>query len=729
MICKIRRKLFAFFLITFLSMGYLMAQDTIQASNLNMDTLDFSNARLSLAGPNAFYLRDVDMGDVSIAMVFRREDDGIWRISEIFSDTNTTIPSNIVLDFARLETVDQETIKVNGILIDGRPLSGTFTVNNDSTVTAPSAFASGSFIGTSLERANLDAGLFTADDLDPLRTEIDRLKTELATINENYTELEKDLTEAKSNSSSIRSALDSAQLSLSAESAARVSAEVERDNLAFEKAALEVQITELESLETSLNAMITDLEKDRDQLKTDLSSAQSDNDSLTLQNTTLQTSLAASQANEEGLQAQLTSLQSNFSSLQTRNASLETEIAQLQTELSDLQTNSSNSDSTTETVDSDTQSEWKAEAERLQGQVSELQSKITQLEQDLSEVQTENDNLKTDLSTANGQISELESDLNSANSQITELQSDLSAANSSLSTAQSEIESLRSNLADSNAALATAQAEAEQARNTLQTYLSQSETGSGTGELDGDTGSAGSFTSEQIQNLQSQVAQLQVENESLIVQRNELESEIRETLLSSGLIGLVAKQLDSDLTPGLELSDTRIGQWQLDGSTAIQSDPAQYFAKLDLPVAQGNQPMLYRFNAQSTGSNWVGMGIHIYSSDVILDGYGYGKSLLLWFTRDPDVYRNNRTYLELYVSEDDINMQRVLNAMIPDDIADGLDIELLYQPDDQYINVAVNGVERVRYKTWFDFDEGIGVALRSLNSGIFSNLEILTKED
>ena len=145
-----------------------------------------------------------------------------------------------------------------------------------------------------------------------------------------------------------------------------------------------------------------------------------------------------------------------------------------------------------------------------------------------------------------------------------------------------------------------------------------------------------------------------------------------------------------------------------------------------LPVEQAEKPVLYSFKARSTDPDeeWVGLGLHIFVENVEKRGYGLGNSLLVWLTRDQEVYKNDYTYLQLYRSDDDVNMDRVMDAVIQEPITEFLDIEVLYQPDEQYITVSVNAEEKIRYKTWFGIDEGIQVALRSLGTAEFSDLVV-----
>ncbi|AHC16605.1 hypothetical protein [Salinispira pacifica] len=234
---------------------------------------------------------------------------------------------------------------------------------------------------------------------------------------------------------------------------------------------------------------------------------------------------------------------------------------------------------------------------------------------------------------------------------------------------------------------------------------------------------------QRIETLEDEIRDLKVENSRLAGERNELEQDIRRELLEKGVIEVMRPRLTRDVQEGFSIASTQIGSWEQSGSAIRQTDPGEFFAKLELPLAQDSRPTLYSFDARSRQAGWVGFGVHIFASGVEKRGYGYGESLLLWFTRDRDTYGNDQTYMELYRSSDDINMARVLSAAIPESLGEWLNIELLYQPDDEYITVAVNGEEKLRYKTWFGIESGVDMALRTLNAGEFRNLQVLSTED
>ena len=156
------------------------------------------------------------------------------------------------------------------------------------------------------------------------------------------------------------------------------------------------------------------------------------------------------------------------------------------------------------------------------------------------------------------------------------------------------------------------------------------------------------------------------------------------------------------LLQGFSGSTPRVGTWKVTNDTAEQTDARQHFAKLTLPVKQTKTPTLYSFKAKSAGKNWVGLGLHIFADNQKTSkGYGEGKSLLVWLTRDPAYYKTTASYLQVYRSDDDVKMERVLDAKIPEAVDSFIEVDVLYDPQEEYISLFLGGVEKVRYKTFF----------------------------
>lgn len=239
---------------------------------------------------------------------------------------------------------------------------------------------------------------------------------------------------------------------------------------------------------------------------------------------------------------------------------------------------------------------------------------------------------------------------------------------------------------------------------------------------------AASEAAENLANIKAELADLVLQNELLRREKEAIEQRILDEILERGFVSMMRDRLPDVVKTGFADSLADTGEWSVDRDRAVQMDPDQYFAKLAVSAPQASQPVLYSFRARSLDPDgWVGLGIHLFVNDVEKRrGYGMGRSLLVWLTRDPEVYKTNLTYLQLYRSDDDINMGRVMDSIIPEPVSEFLDIDVLYEPDTEYVTIAVNGVDKIRYQTWFGITSGIEIALRSLGRAEFRDLEIRT---
>ena len=232
---------------------------------------------------------------------------------------------------------------------------------------------------------------------------------------------------------------------------------------------------------------------------------------------------------------------------------------------------------------------------------------------------------------------------------------------------------------------------------------------------------------ERLAALQAQVAGLLAENDALRGEQRALEARVLTEILENGLIALMEPRLTRRVIGGFAGAAADTGSWTVTDAVAVQTDPDAFFAKAAVPVRQEGRPYLYRFTVRSLDDGWVGVGLHLFVEDTRLRrGFGMGSSLLVWLTRDPAVRKSNLTYLQLYRSDDDVNMERVLDAVIEEPISSLLDVQVLYEPDSQYLTVAVNGQDKIRYRTWFGIDSGVEIALRSLGRAEFSRFAVFT---
>ncbi len=240
-----------------------------------------------------------------------------------------------------------------------------------------------------------------------------------------------------------------------------------------------------------------------------------------------------------------------------------------------------------------------------------------------------------------------------------------------------------------------------------------------------------------LEKAESEIQELQDEYKKLLIAREELQEEQQEEKTEipeeDGKWVTLPTPLDEKnytklLHSGISGGSTQLGEWTITGNTLYQNDGDQYFAKHVYPVVQSKTPTLFSFSGKSTGDGWVGLGLHIYAKDNIRKGYGYGDSLLIWITRDEEFYGTGDTRIQLYRSDSEIHMQHVLDGIITEPITEYLDIDILYLPGEEYISLFINGVEKLRYKTWFEIDSGLEVAFRTLGGGAsFKDFSIRSK--
>jgi hypothetical protein len=216
----------------------------------------------------------------------------------------------------------------------------------------------------------------------------------------------------------------------------------------------------------------------------------------------------------------------------------------------------------------------------------------------------------------------------------------------------------------------------------------------------------------------------------------ELEAKIAK--LESGRDALYGKlasfgslRLDPSAFPELLRSSfdgykVRLGSWKLQNGILSQTDSAQYFSRLTFPLVQSAKPVLYSFETKASAKGWVGTGIHLFAEGVKkAKGYGEGKSLLVWLTRDSKVRGNDGTYLQVYRSDSDVSMERVLDAKVKEKLDGWNRVDVLYEPDNEFIVIAINGTVRAAYRTYFGIGAGATISLRTLGSAVqFRNLEV-----
>ncbi len=169
------------------------------------------------------------------------------------------------------------------------------------------------------------------------------------------------------------------------------------------------------------------------------------------------------------------------------------------------------------------------------------------------------------------------------------------------------------------------------------------------------------------------------------------------------------------------------GKWQTSYNSAIQTDTTLKFAKFSIPVYQNQELISYSFSGRAdSNSGWVGYGLHfLVSQEKTGRGYGFGKSYLIWLTRDPVHFQNGGTYVELYESYNDVKMISLTRVRIPESINSTLRTEVLYARSKGTITISVNGKDVLSYHPDSPILTGYKIALRSLGGQVsFKDLNV-----
>ena len=175
-------------------------------------------------------------------------------------------------------------------------------------------------------------------------------------------------------------------------------------------------------------------------------------------------------------------------------------------------------------------------------------------------------------------------------------------------------------------------------------------------------------------------------------------------------------------------SPKKTGKWTTINKIALnQDDISQYFAKYLIDVMQDQKEILYSIDVKAKGKGKQGGGLHfMVSGNKVADGYGLGKSYLVWVTEDPanSFLSSDKTFVQLYESVNDNKMSNLASYALEDDMNEGISLQVLYK--DGEVTVYANG------KEVFSVEgapmKGNAIALRAMKGPIeFSNLSIKTK--
>ena len=159
------------------------------------------------------------------------------------------------------------------------------------------------------------------------------------------------------------------------------------------------------------------------------------------------------------------------------------------------------------------------------------------------------------------------------------------------------------------------------------------------------------------------------------------------------------------------------GAWSESGATVTQTDAGASHAKYTIPTNQSGTEMLFGVTASAAGKNKVGFGLHLLASDTPQSGntWNYGRSYLVWATRDP-FYDSDDTHLQFYESSENNTLSWIASRRIDQPLSSPLTLEALYH--NGVVTLLVGGDEQLSLEIGAAINAGDHVALRSLGGPV-----------
>ena len=364
--------------------------------------------------------------------------------------------------------------------------------------------------------------------------------------------------------------------------------------------------------------------------------------------------------------------------------------------------------------------------------------------------------LKRQLDNANATTEELRVALSAANDALAAANSELAAANTAKAAAQQRMEELEAELSSLvegsalpglNASLLDLERVSLTPAGPNEIYISGIQYGGAnvSARIRYDAGTATATALFEGPNLvadslQLDAAQASVQEDRLVVANVGIEGRAHTLTLTRGADGSVSVSANDDgwnvRTRGELARDNLIradnfvvngftggqalpgeGSWTSEGGSVLQTDATASHAKFSIAADQSAAELLFGFTA-GAGGDKVGFGLHILASATPRSGntWNYGKSYLLWVTRDP-FYDSEDLHLQFYESADDNTLMWLASSRIPHGRNSMINVEALYR-DTGMTTLLVNGEEQLTVNIGLGISGGDTIALRSLGGPV-----------
>ncbi|MFP4483968.1 MAG: hypothetical protein ACLFO1_03850, partial [Spirochaetaceae bacterium] len=88
------------------------------AQSPELSGVDFSDASVSLAGPRAFYLRNIATPEGRYAVRLASDGGDTWTVVEVYPEEDNILPQEVILDVATVQVTDDNAIEIDGVFLE-----------------------------------------------------------------------------------------------------------------------------------------------------------------------------------------------------------------------------------------------------------------------------------------------------------------------------------------------------------------------------------------------------------------------------------------------------------------------------------------------------------------------------------------------------------------------------------------------------------------------------------
>lgn len=114
-----------------LAVSLCLLTSSLLSQSIPLRQINFNDARISLAGPEAFYIRNVGFEGDRYSVLLGPAEGGGWTVTNIYSESENLTPREMILDFATIRLEGANTLVLDGIFVDGAVYQGRLRVGED----------------------------------------------------------------------------------------------------------------------------------------------------------------------------------------------------------------------------------------------------------------------------------------------------------------------------------------------------------------------------------------------------------------------------------------------------------------------------------------------------------------------------------------------------------------------------------------------------------------------